>query len=196
MEGLKPKGAWSRARKWPEHRIRGELVCERCGKTFPAKAYQIRRGQRFCSGECRYTNDETRFWKYVKRNQSNSCWEWCGSKVSDRYGNFTPYKKNPSLAHRYCWEYVFGEAPVDRVVMHRCDNPACVNPFHLQLGTQLDNARDRISKGRSNRRRLSFEKAEEIRGLFPSLSRLEIADRYGVNVKTIFDVLNRKAWIK
>lgn len=142
------KGQWGRQRKWPEHKIVGTLVCERCGLEYPAKKYQIRRKQRFCSGECR--NPETpeqRFWKYVHKTES--CWLWTGSKVSGRCGNCSAFSSG-ELAHRVSWRLHKGPIPEGLYVCHKCDNGFCVNPDHMFLGTQKDNMDDMISKGRGS----------------------------------------------
>ena len=85
-----------------------------------------------------------RYWNKV--NKTNTCWEWQGSKDRDGYGRF---KADGKLwqAHRYS-VVLDGKDPKGLTVMHTCDNPGCVNPAHLQLGSQADNIKDMISKGR------------------------------------------------
>lgn len=143
------KGEWRRVRKWPEHAIVGILVCEHCKQPYPAKAYQIRRKQRFCCGGCRnHRTDEERFWLFVKKDgHPKCCWEWTGARVDDRYGNFVFHWKS-MLAHRISWIISNGDLPDDIYVCHTCDNGLCVNPDHLFLGTQKDNMDDMYSKGR------------------------------------------------
>ena len=69
----------------------------------------------------------------------------------DGYGKFTRGGKNWQI-HRYVYTQNHGEIPKGLVVMHSCDNPSCINPDHLSLGTQLDNAKDMIEKGRAGKR--------------------------------------------
>ena len=98
----------------------------------------------------------TRFWSYV--NRTPGCWEWTGAlskrKRGDRrqrgagYGHFMVTWKTITMAHRYSWELAHGPIPPGLFVCHRCDNPKCVRPDHLFLGTALDNTRDMIAKGR------------------------------------------------
>ena len=79
----------------------------------------------------------------------SGCWEWVKKKFRNGYGCFY-CRGRYLLAHRVAYEAYYGEEPLDMVVMHSCDNPGCVNPQHLSLGTHADNARDMLSKGRGN----------------------------------------------
>jgi len=85
-----------------------------------------------------------RFWSKVQRG--DGCWLWRGY-VSGRYGRIKIAGKHRS-AHRYAYELLVGSVPPGNVVCHHCDTPLCVNPDHLFLGTQLDNVRDCMAKGR------------------------------------------------
>lgn len=90
---------------------------------------------------------EERFWQNVGIDDSDRCWLWHGSKNNAGYGSIG-FRKKSIMAHRLSWRLHFGNIPAGQVVMHKCDNPGCVNPDHLQLGTYRDNARDAIDKGR------------------------------------------------
>lgn len=83
------------------------------------------------------------------------CWEWMGTKNLNRYGNFSS-RYFSSLAHRASWEIFIGPIPDGLVICHKCDNPSCVNPEHLFLGTQHDNMQDMAQKGRSTKGRSSI----------------------------------------
>lgn len=81
----------------------------------------------------------------------SGCWLWTAAVVS-RYGMFRIGEKN-RRAHRASWELLRGPIPAGLCVLHHCDNPLCVNPDHLFLGTAIDNVRDRDRKGRQARQR-------------------------------------------
>lgn len=93
----------------------------------------------------------TRFWSKVLK--TDGCWLWMGARHPQGYGNIgLPKDENGRYpigkAHRVSWELHNGPIPAGLLVMHRCDNPPCVNPDHLFVGTVGDNVRDSASKGR------------------------------------------------
>lgn len=100
---------------------------------------------------------ETRFWSKVKPAGPDECWEWTGARDGSGYGNAW-YRGNATGAHRVSWILAHGGIPEGMCVLHRCDNPPCVNPAHLFLGTHRDNARDREAKGRRTAPRILGER--------------------------------------
>ena len=88
-----------------------------------------------------------RFWKYTAKADPDQCWLWTGYKSGSGYGSLKIDGKQRS-AHRLSWELAHGPVPDGLSVLHRCDNPICVNPGHLWLGTPRQNMEDMAAKGR------------------------------------------------
>ena len=84
---------------------------------------------------------EEGFWRKVQRD--DGCWMWTAGRDGDGYGSYRNKR-----AHRVAWQLTRGPIPDGLVVCHSCDNPACVRPDHLFLGTQQDNIQDMLRKGR------------------------------------------------
>src|SRR4030043_140451 len=91
-----------------------------------------------------------RFWEKV--NKTNSCWLWTASGTAQGYGRFRIGHKK-QLAHRISWEIHNGPIPIGMLVCHKCDNPPCVNPHHLFLGSISDNTKDMYLKKRRSQSR-------------------------------------------
>ena len=138
------------------------------------------------------------FWTKVDRSNPNNCWNWLGARDRDGYGNcFQKIKP-----HRWIYQYYNGPITSDQFVCHSCDNPACVNPQHLWLGTLQDNHQDMMKKGRhgygrfpgsqNKSAKLTEQQVLEIRAL-PGPNRL-IAEKYGVSKCTIDEIRARKTW--
>lgn len=135
------------------------------------------------------------------------CWEWTGARKKEGYGatgyRLAPGKRRLVHAHKLSWEIHFGPVPVGIQVCHRCDNPPCVNPDHLFLGTQADNIADMIAKGRhvavrgaaSPHAKLTEEAVSSIRKLrAQGVTLQELAEMYGVALQNISMAANRKSW--
>lgn len=122
-----------------------------------------------------------------------SCWIWVGAKRK-KYGNFSVGGENIS-AHRFSYEFHIGKIPDDFFVCHKCDNPSCVNPDHLFIGTAAENTADMINKGRQKIFPLPpltkipqeiIEKVFVLRRL--GLSYAKIADELGMTRSHAFNV--------
>ena len=123
----------------------------------------------------------TRFLEKFMPEPNSGCWLWLAAVNSKGYGCY-PYEGATRLAHRICWIYTYGAIPDGLCVLHKCDNPGCVNPEHLFLGTQGDNMRDMGRKGRSNTPVLHGENNGRCKVSFETICaiRLETADDAGV----------------
>jgi hypothetical protein len=94
--------------------------------------------------------ETVRFWLHV--NTADDCWLWNDGRRPDAYGSFHRDDGKMVGAHRFSYELANGPIPAGLHVLHSCDNPPCVNPAHLSVGTRLDNMRDMIRKGRARPR--------------------------------------------
>lgn len=136
--------------------------------------------------------------RFISRvTKAGDCWVWCGSKAPGGYGQLSVGGKL-QRANRVSWRLFRGEIPKGLHVLHRCDNPPCVNPEHLFLGTHGDNVRDMFSKGRGKFTRIPPKLTEDQVTKIYSDDRIykEIAKDYGVDPSTICDIKRRKSWKK
>ncbi len=94
---------------------------------------------------------QKRFWSKVAITDADGCWNWSAFKNNQGYGQFGLGSGNMKAAHRLSW--IMRNGPINNGlwVLHECDNPSCVNPNHLFLGTVADNNHDRDRKGRFKR---------------------------------------------
>jgi hypothetical protein len=142
-----------------------------------------------------------RLWPRVTRG--DGCWEWTGTRGEKGYGRLTADGRTVQ-AHRLAWELTNGPIPAGLHVLHRCDNPPCVRPEHLFLGSNLDNIADRHAKGRNARNRgpacghakLTAADVVAIRAAAAQgASNRWLAGRYGVAHQTIWCAIHaRGAW--
>jgi hypothetical protein len=128
-----------------------------------------------------------RFWQKVEK--TSGCWNWIAYKLDDR-GRFY-FNGKMVYASRFSWYIHYGQFP-ELLVCHKCDNPSCVNPEHLFLGTDMDNHKDRDIKGRNGMAKITNEEAKLI---FYSLDHYSILmDRYKVSYHTIYRIKNNYSW--
>lgn len=181
------------------------IVCETCQQTFYVIQARTQTA-RFCSRTCKHAGLARplaeRFWEKV--DTSGECWEWTANRYSAGYGQFSASSGHPSLAHRIAWELTNGSIPDGMHVCHNCpggDNPACVNPAHLFLGTAADNSADMVRKARSARGeghpsvRLTETDVRRIRALSANgVPFVAIAVQFGVGHTTILNVAHRRTW--
>jgi hypothetical protein len=176
-----------------------ERVCEQCGQSYASKsASDAAFRRRFCSRSC-YDQSDAHFWDRVSKTAD--CWLWIGAHTRLGYGIVQVNRRRTS-AHRIAWILAFGSIPEGMFVCHRCDNPPCVRPDHLFLGTPAENSRDAAVKGRMHRpigtrhpgALLTDAAVRDIRQSYGSETAIQIARRYGVNRSTIYNVLYGNAW--
>ena len=143
-----------------------------------------------------------RFKKYIAY-KDDGCWLWTGYRNEDGYGRFRVGKKLWN-AHRLSYSLFIGKIPDEIQVLHHCDNPPCVNPDHLFLGTQIDNINDMVRKNRQRSvkgekhhlAKLDWPKAYEIKWLSAmGYSTRKLARMYNVARSNIQFVAANKTWI-
>lgn len=126
---------------------------------------------------------------------------WCGPLTGKGYGQIYDFRvKRGRTAHRVSYEVHNGTIPAGKMVLHECDNPACVNPAHLVLGDNAKNMQDMILRGRGNKAngvrvntaKLTPESIVVIRQ--SSISRKELAMKFGVSPGTIYRARAGKSW--
>ena len=141
-------------------------------------------------------------------NERSECWEWIGYKRNG-YGRLTVGSRKDGTrrtvsAHREMYEIVNGYITSDYEVCHRCDNPSCINPDHLFLGTRADNMADRDRKGRNiifvgeeqARSKLTRKAVKDARWerTYKGTSFQKLADKYGVSKKTMQNAIKGVTW--
>lgn len=176
------------------------IVCPTCGEKFPKNKLQPK--QRYCGRSCagigtsitrRKNPLEKRFWAKVQKTES--CWLWTASTARKGYGHIYCAGKYVT-ASILSWQLHFGPIPSGLFVCHNCpggDNPACVNPAHLFLGTCKDNGQDAARKGRIPSV-LTVDNVVEIRRLFGTVSQNSIAKKFGVSSRLIQKIVRRELW--
>lgn len=137
-------------------------------------------------------------WNQVQRHESlNPCWEWGGYVMPQGYGLLYVGGRTRRV-HRVAFEEWVGPIPDGMIVRHKCDNPPCINPDHLELGTHADNARDRTQRDRSLRGEsnpgctISDADVAAIRSRFSegNVSRSELAKDFGIHLSTVCRIIN------
>lgn len=194
----------SRACLYAYRRASREATCQQCGQTYSARPVRLEKGiTKFCSRKChdlsrRRTLAEY-FWEYVEK--TDTCWWWTGIIHSNGYGRFW-LNDTRFYAHRVSYELNCGPIPPGYFVCHHCDNPLCVRPDHLFLGTPQENVADSVAKGRSARgeknahTKLTEEDVIAIRETYAAggITHRELAHQYNVSRKSIGDIINRRRW--
>ncbi len=150
---------------------------------------------------------EERFWAKVEKRASSECWVWRGYRLPKGYGTIglAGHRGSKILTHRLAYALVNGPIPEYICVLHSCDNPPCVNPAHLFLGTQKVNVDDMIAKGRqrhargasNGRPKLNECDVRNIRIEFAKgdVTQASLAYFFGVTPSVISRVIGRQKWV-
>jgi hypothetical protein len=194
-----------------------DVACARCGVLFRKKHDAV---AIYCSAQCiyetRFGDVADRFWSYVKK--SDGCWLWTAHGSGRGYGRFRIHAKY-HVASRVSWQLHYGAIPDGLLVCHHCDNPTCVRPDHLFLGTNKDNIADCLAKGRrlapkgsdhwmqhhperiargirSGSAKLDDAKVQYIRTLYAKggVSHAALGKRMGVSSSLIGLVVRKEIW--
>lgn len=139
------------------------------------------------------------FLQRVEFDPNTGCWLWSGATWPSGYGK-VKVRQSTMLAHRRSYELHCGPIPKGALVCHRCDTPACVNPAHLYAGTDADNSRDKIGRGRDRKAagernvnaKLTSAVVLEIRASREPTSK--IAARLGLDHSTVWAARTGRTW--
>jgi len=148
-------------------------------------------------------NTPNDFWHKVNKQSGRygadgkfptECWEWTGC-TNRGYGEIR-FRRRQQKTHRVSWILHFGEITNELCVLHKCDNPTCVRPDHLFLGTRKDNHADGVNKGRIHfpsqkpRRKCTEEQVREIRRLYAiGISDYKLCEQFSISRATIYSMV-------
>lgn len=136
-----------------------------------------------------------KFWQHVEKTET--CWNWKNATAGITYGRiYDAHTRRSILAHRFSWELHYGPVPRGLLVLHKCDNPTCVNPEHLFLGTQSENMSDKVDKGRGRWKVLDLATVMYIRESYAAgkYSSIELAQMFNVSKATVFNIVSGRSY--
>tara|TARA_R110000868_G_scaffold90170_1_gene250595 strand:+ start:277 stop:816 length:540 start_codon:yes stop_codon:yes gene_type:complete len=143
---------------------------------------------------------EERFWEKVQKSE-HGCWEWKSARGGPMQYGVMSFGGNARNAHRISWMINKGPIPEGKFVLHKCDNPTCVNPDHLFLGGYLENNRDMTQKKRHGTQLFTREQKTRIAAIYDKYNAKEkggltaqrIADFFGLKKSYIYQFTSKKA---
>lgn len=160
--------------------------CIHCGREFNASCGK----EEFCSDKCKILAN-------IDIDESG-CWNWKRSKDKNGYGYIKRKGVRTQKAHRAAYEIFNGSINDGLLVCHKCDNPSCVNPDHLFLGSDVDNVKDRTVKGRGVRGSMhhlaKFTDEQVLIILQSNETPVMLAETFSVHRNDIYNILNNKTW--
>jgi len=178
-------------------------VCKTCGKEFTVLASRLNwKPTNFCSRSClRGPLVAERFFDNIGKKTIGGCIPWTGGRNRDGYGIIRNDDGKRVLGHRVAYEIMHGPIPDGLRCCHKCDHPWCVNPSHIFLGTDADNASDKAAKGRqclgekNTRAKIKEEDVRSIRKQSRAgVASKELARQFGIGVSTVMRIISRKYW--
>lgn len=188
--------------------------CARCGAQFRLRDRSQQK--RFCSRSCWYAYNATpmadRFWQRVEQNglvvrpDLGACWTWKGTLSERGYGLLARpgHAAGHTGAHRFSWELHNGPIPEGMEICHRCDNPSCVRPDHLFVGSHADNMADAVEKRRmrnpgspgswNGNARLTDDLVRQIRHRCTETTQRQVALEFGISQSMVGNIVRRINW--
>lgn len=163
--------------------------------------------------ECYESGPMDHFWSKVSKGPGDGCWTWTACRTPLGYGKFA-VRRRVQAAHRVAWELSYGAIQHGLFVLHRCDNPSCVRPDHLFLGSAKDNTQDMMRKGRhrggkrgvaNTQAKLSWDQVRAIRAKYATTRHLSQKDpgritmddlvaEFGISHTAIHSIVNHVSW--